>query len=66
MTVLFTLLAVVLLIPVLLVVAIALGPAILVMLFIGGIALVVIALAWTVERAHSRHARRKGIPPVHT
>jgi hypothetical protein len=39
------------------VVGIALGPAILVLLFIGGIALMVIALGWLVDRAmwHPSH-----------
>jgi hypothetical protein len=51
MKVLLTILAVVMLTPVLFLVGIALGPVILVLLFIGGIALMAIALGWLVDRA---------------
>jgi hypothetical protein len=41
--------------PVVLLVGIALGPAILVMLFIGGFAVVICGLLWAVERVVARH-----------
>jgi hypothetical protein len=44
-------LAFLLLLPVLILVGIAMGPAILVILFISGIALVTVGLAWLLERA---------------
>lgn len=65
MKVLLTILAIVLVTPALLVVGIALGPAILVVLFIVGIALVVTALAWLVDRARWHHAHRAGVPRLH-
>ena len=51
MKVLLTILAVVLLLPVLLIVGIALGPAALVLLFIAGIALVTVGLYRLVDKA---------------
>jgi hypothetical protein len=51
MKVLITLLLVVLALPVLLVVGIALGPAALVMLFIGGIALITVGILRLADRA---------------
>ncbi len=41
-------------------VGIALGPAILVLLFIGGIALCVIAGVWLVARAREHHEQHRG------
>jgi hypothetical protein len=64
-TILFAILAVVLATPALLVVGIALGPAILVIVFIGGIALVTIAVMWLVASLWSRHTRRTRVPRVH-
>jgi hypothetical protein len=58
MKVLLAILGVMLMTPVLFVVGIALGPAILVLLFIGGIALMVIALGWFVDRALWHPSRR--------
>lgn len=52
-------LAVLLVALVLLVVGIALGPAILVLLFIGGIALCVVAAMWVVGRARSHHEHHR-------
>ena len=66
MKVLLTILAVVLMAPVLLLVGIALGPAVLVILFIVGIALIMAGPVWLVERARSHCARRTRVPPLHT
>ena len=66
MKVLLTILALVLMAPVILVVGIALGPAILVMAYIGGIAMVVIALGGLVDRARSHRSRRMRVPPLRT
>jgi thiosulfate reductase cytochrome b subunit len=63
--VLLAILALVLAVPVVLVVGIALGPAILVIVFIAGFALIIAALTWLVESAKSRHERRTRIPPLH-
>jgi hypothetical protein len=60
MKVLTAIAALVLAAPVVILVGIAAGPAILVLLFIGGIALVTVALGWMVDRAmwhHSHHVR---------
>lgn len=65
MKVLLTILAVVLMAPVLLLVGIAMGPAALVILFIVGFALMWSALFWLVDRAKSHHARRTRVPPLH-
>jgi len=65
MKVLLTILALVLVTPVVFLVGIALGPAILVLLFIGGIALVVIALGWVVDRAEWHHSRRAHETSLH-
>jgi hypothetical protein len=65
MKVLLTFVAVVLMVPVLLLVGIALGPAALVMLFIVGIALVMAAPVWLVDRARSHYARRTRVQPLH-
>ena len=65
MKVLFTIFAVVLMAPVLLLVGIALGPAALVMLFIVGIALIMAGPVWLVDRATSHHARRTRVSPLH-
>jgi hypothetical protein len=64
--VLLTILAVVLMAPVLLLVGIALGPAALVILFIVGIALIMAGPVWLVDRARSHHARRTPVPPLDT
>jgi hypothetical protein len=64
--VLLTILAVVVMAPVLLLIGIALGPAALVILFIVGIALIMAGLVWLVDRAKSHHARRTRVPPLHT
>ena len=66
MKVLLTILAVVLMAPVLLLVGIALGPAALVILFIVGIALIMAGPVWLVERARSHYPRRTLVPPLHT
>jgi len=66
MKVLFAFLMAVLMLPLLLVIAIALGPAILVMLFIAGFALIGVGLAWLAETARSHHARRTRVPPLGT
>jgi hypothetical protein len=63
--VLLTILALVLAAPVVLLVGIAMGPAILVIVFIGGFALIMTALAWLVASAKAHHDRRTRIPPVH-
>ena len=57
--VLLTILAAVLLAPLVVLVGIALGPAILVLVFIGLIALMVIAVGWLIDTAwhHSRRTR---------
>lgn len=65
MKVLLTILAVVLMAPVLLLVGIALGPVALVGLFIGGFALIWGALFWFVDRAKSHHGRGTRVPPLH-
>jgi hypothetical protein len=65
MKVLLTILAVVLMAPLLLLVGIAMGPAALVILFIVGFALIWAALFWLVDRAKSHHARRTRVPPLH-
>jgi hypothetical protein len=56
MTVLLTLLIIVLALPVLLLVAFALGPAALVMLFIGGIAMITVGILWLVDQGKSHSA----------
>lgn len=66
MKVLLTILAVVLAAPTLLLVAIALGPAILVIVFIAGFALIITALVWLVESAKSHHAHRTRVPRLRT
>jgi hypothetical protein len=66
MKVLLTIFAVVLMAPVLLFVGIALGPAVLVILFIVGIALIMAGPVWLVDGARSHYARRTRVPPVHT
>ena len=66
MKVLLTILAVVLVAPVVLLIGIALGPAALVMLFIVGFALIMAGMVWLVDRAKSHHARRTRVPPLHT
>ena len=66
MKVLLTILAVVLMAPVLLLVGIALGPAALVILFIVGIALIMAGPVWLVERARSHYPRRTRVAPLHT
>ena len=66
MKVLLTIFAVVLMVPVLLLVGIALGPAALVMLFIVGIALIMAVPVWLVDRARSHHAHRTRVQPLHT
>ena len=66
MKVLLTIVAVVLVAPVLLLVGIALGPAGLVILFIVGIALIMAGPVWLVDRARSHYARRTRVPPLHT
>jgi hypothetical protein len=58
MKVLLTIAVLVLAAPAILLVGIAAGPAILVLLFIGGIALVTIALGWMVDRATWHHSLR--------
>jgi hypothetical protein len=65
MKVLLTIFAVVLMAPVLLLVGIGLGPAALVMLFIVGIALIMAAPVWLVERAWSHHAGHTRVQPLH-
>ncbi len=65
MKVLLTIFAVVLMAPVLLLVGIAMGPAALVMLFIVGIALIMAAPVWLLDRAWSHHARRTRVQPLH-
>ena len=64
MKVLLTVLAVVLMLPVILVVGIALGPAILVIVFIVGIAMVVLAVGWLADRARWHRSRRTRVPPL--
>ncbi len=66
MKVLFTIFVVVLMAPVVLLVGIALGPAALVILFVGGIALIMAVPVWLVDRARSRYARRRPVPPLDT
>jgi predicted MFS family arabinose efflux permease len=66
MKVLLTILAIVLMAPVLLLVGIALGPAALVILFIVGIALIMAGPVWLVERARSHYARRTRVSTLHT
>ncbi len=58
MKVVLVILGAVLAAPVVLVVGIALGPAALVMLFIGGFALIVCGLGLLIERAGLRHTHR--------
>lgn len=53
MKVVLAVLGLFLLLPVLILVGLALGPAILVMLFISGIALVTVGLAWMLDRART-------------
>jgi hypothetical protein len=65
MKVLLTIFAVVLMTPVLLLVGIAMGPAALVMLFIVGIALIMAAPVWLLDRARSHHARHPRVSPLH-
>jgi len=65
MNVLFAILAGVLILPMLLLVGIALGPAALVILFIVGFALIVTGVIGLIEGARSRYARHKGAPPLH-
>ena len=65
MKVLLTIFAVVLMAPVVLLVGIALGPAALVMLFIVGIALIMAAPVWLVDKAWSHHAHRTRVLPLH-
>lgn len=65
MKVLLAIPALVLVTPVVLLVAIALGPVILVLLYIGGIALMVMALAWVIERATWHHSRSAREPSLH-
>jgi hypothetical protein len=62
MKVLLTILAVLMIAPVLVLIGIALGPAILVMLFIFGIALMVIALGWLIDKAMWHHSQRTSAP----
>jgi hypothetical protein len=59
--VLFAVLAIVLMLPVLVVVGIALGPAALVILFVIGCALPILM----VERARERHTRGTWVPTLH-
>jgi predicted MFS family arabinose efflux permease len=66
MKVLLAIFAVVLMAPVLLLVGIALGPAALVILFIGGFALIMAGVVWLVDSAKSHHARRTRVPPLRT
>ena len=66
MKVLFTIFVVVLMAPVVLLVSIALGPAALVILFIGGIALIMAVPVWLVDRARSYEARHRPVPPLDT
>ena len=66
MKVLLTILALVVMAPVLLLIGIALGPAALVILFIVGIALIMAGLVWLVDRAKSHRTRRTRVPPLHT
>ena len=66
MKLLLSFLAVVLAAPALLLVGIALGPAILVIVFIAGFALIMTALVWLVESAKSHHARRTRVPRLPT
>ena len=66
MKVLLTIFAVVLMAPMLLLVGIALGPAALVILFIGGIALIMAVPVWLVHMARLHYARRTRVPPLHT
>lgn len=63
MKVLLTILALVLAAPLLVLVGVALGPAILVALFIAGFALVEGALVWLVDRVRMHHKRHT---PLHT
>jgi len=65
MKVLLTIVAVVLMAPVVFLVGIALGPAFLVLLFIGGIALMTIALGWLIDRAMWHHSHRTRVPSLH-
>jgi hypothetical protein len=58
MTILARALAVLLLAVLLIVVGIALGPAFLVLLYIGGIALIVAAVMWLLEVRSARHGGR--------
>ncbi len=58
MKVLLTILAVVLMAPVVLIIGIALGPAALVMLFIVGFALIIAGMVWFVDSVKSHQARR--------
>ena len=62
MKVLLTILGVLLMAPLVVLVGVALGPAILVVLFIVGIALMVIAMGWLVEKATWHHSRRTRVP----
>jgi predicted MFS family arabinose efflux permease len=66
MKVLFTIFALLLMAPVVLLVSIAMGPAALVILFIVGIALVMAGPVWLVDRARSYNARRTPVPPLDT
>ena len=66
MKILFTIFAVVLMAPVVLLVGIALGPAALVMLFVVGIALIIAGPIWLVDRARSHYPRRTPVPPPDT
>ena len=66
MRVLFTIFALLLMAPVVLLVSIAMGPAALVILFIVGIALVMAGPVWLVDRARSSEAGRTPVPPLDT
>ena len=64
MKVLLTIVGVVLISPMLVLVGIGLGPAALVMLFIVGIALIMAAPVWLVDRVRSHHAHRTRVQPL--
>lgn len=66
MKVLLTIVAVVLMAPVLLLVGIAMGPAALVILFIVGIALITAGPVWLVAIARSHYARPHAGTALHT
>lgn len=64
MNVLLTILAVVLMAPVVLLVGIAMGPAALVILFLVGIALITAGVVWLFYIARSHYARHTRVPPL--